>query len=260
MKQKTIKSFDKTDIYYIINNASASSEFIIFIHGAGSNHSVYKPFFQVFENHNFIALDIRNHGKSGRCPLEYITLDAITKDILAIIEEEKINSIILVGNSLGATVALDVHKKIRKQVKKMILFSLFSKRYTKFSWFFNILATSVYFILKPISGYRKLKFTDYHKYAKRPVWYYPCLDVRGTPVGTVAKLIRELFRNPLYLSSIIVPTLVFLLQDDWSARNSLIESDCKANSYISIINISSNHVVLVRNHEDIINHVKRFVL
>ena len=259
MFQKTIKSFDKTEIYYIINRVNPSSEFIIFIHGAGSNHSVYKPFFHAFETQNFIAFDIRNHGKSGRSPLEYITVDAIANDVLAIMREEGIQNVILVGNSLGATVAVEVYKKIRKQVKKMVLFTLFSKRYVHFSEFFNILATAVYYLLKPFSGYRKLKFFDYHKYAKRPVWYYPYLDLRGTPVGTVAKLIKELFVAPLYLSGISVPTLVFISSGDWSAKNSLIESDCKGNPHISVIYISSNHTVLTQKYEEVIRHVKKFI-
>ncbi len=259
MKQKTIKSFDKTDIYYIINKASPSSEYIIFIHGAGSNHSVYRPFFHVFENSNFIALDIRNHGKSGRCPLEYITIEAIANDVLEIIKQEKITAVTLVGNSLGATVAVEVYKKIKKHVKKMILFTLFSRRYVKFSWLFDILAQAVYTIVKPFSGVRKLKFTDYHKYAKRPIWYYPYLDIRGTPFATVIKLVRELFATPLYVSAISVPTVVFISSDDWSARNSVIQNDCRGNTHISVLHISSNHVVLVRKHEEIINHVKKFI-
>lgn len=259
MKQKTIKSFDRTDIYYIINKATPSSHYIVFIHGAGSNHSVYKPFFHAFEDRNFIALDIRNHGKSGRCPLEYITIGAIRRDILAILKEEKITSVVLVGNSLGATVAVEVYKAIKKQVKQLVLFTLFSKRYVRFSWFFNIVASATYFCIKPFSGARKLRFTDYHKYAKQPIWYYPYLDVRGTPVATVMKLVKELFATQLYISAIAVPTLVFVAERDWSSQNSLIQSDCKGNNNISVITIHGNHVILSQKYGEVISHIRKFI-
>ncbi|MFA6888530.1 MAG: alpha/beta hydrolase [Candidatus Woesearchaeota archaeon] len=257
MYKKTIHT--TTDIYYVINRVNAISDFIIFIHGAGSNHSVYKPFFHAFEKHNFIAVDIRNHGNSGRCPLEYMTVDTIVQDILAIIREEKIQYVTLVGNSLGATVAVEVYKKIKKHVKKMVLFTLFSKRYVKFSSMFEVCALLAYYLLKPFSGIRKLRFTEYHKYAKRPIWYYPYLDIRGTPVTTVIKLVKELFVTPIYLSGISVPTLIFISVDDWCAHNSLIESDAKANPQITLLHIKSNHVILSQKYEEVISHVTEFL-
>ncbi len=257
MRQKTITV--NSEIYYVINRVNPTPEFIIFIHGAGSNHSVYRPFFHALDGHNFIALDIRNHGKSGRCPLEYITVDAIAQDILAILHEEKIQCVTIVGNSLGATVAVEVFKKIKKHVKKMVLFTLFSERYVRFSSLFKILATTAYYCMKPLSGARKLKFTEYHKYAKQPIWYYPYLDFRGTPVATVMKLVKELFATPLYLSAISVPTLVFIADDDWSAKNSLIQSDCRGNTNITVITIASNHVVLTQKYEEVIEHIKKFI-
>ena len=94
MKQKTIKSFDGTNIYYIINRVqeNPTAEFIIFIHGAGSNHTVYTPFFAAFADRNFIAVDLRNHGKSGRSTLEKMTIQTLAKDIHAIMIFEKIES------------------------------------------------------------------------------------------------------------------------------------------------------------------------
>lgn len=255
MYQKTIHV--NTDVYYIINRVNPDAEFIIFIHGAGSNHSVYRPFFHAFKKHNFIAFDIRNHGKSSRCPLEYMTIDAIAQDILAIIREEKIQSVILIGNSLGATVAVEVYKTLKKQVKQLVLFTLFSKRYVRFSGLFNILASLAYYCVKPFSGARKLRFTDYHKYAKKPVWYYPYLDIRGTPVAAVMKLVKELFKTHLYLATISVPCLIFVSVDDWSAHNSLIQSDCKGNNNISVINIQGDHVILSQKYEEVISHITK---
>lgn len=259
MRQKTIHSFDGAEIYYILNRVSSEKPFLIFIHGAGSNHSVYKPFFAAFEDRSFVALDLRNHGHSGRAPLETITLETLAEDIEAIVKEENIKEFLLVGNSLGASIALEVAKNNRKQVKKLVLFTLFSKRYIRAASLFALFASLSYVFLKPFSGWRKLKFQDYHKYQKRPLWYYPWLDIRGTPVTTVAKLAKELFRYSFSLSTLAVPTLLFVSLDDFSTKNSLIHSDCRGNKNITLINLKSHHVPLTRDYEDVARHVKRFV-
>src|SRR3989338_10285952 len=258
MKQKICKSVDGIDLYYIINQIN-NAPFIIFIHGAGSNHTVYKPFFSACEKRNFIALDIRNHGKSGRTSLDTVTIKNITKDIASILANEHIHDVILIGNSLGASVALEFYKNNRKKVHKMVLFTLFSKRYIRYSSFLRALATVVYVFVRPISGWRRLKFQDYHKYQKRPIWYYPYLDIRGTPFGTVMKLVRELFATPVYLSTVTIPTQIFLSTADWSTKNDLIKSDCKTNAFLTVVEMDANHVVLTREHEDVLKKVSAFL-
>lgn len=260
MKQKTIKSFDGTNIYYVINRVQHTSEFIIFIHGAGSNHTVYTPFFAAFATRNFIALDLRNHGKSGRSTLEKITIQTLAKDIHTIMILEKIESMILIGNSLGATVALEIYKHAKKKIRKMVFFTLFSRRYIRFSWLFNILATLASIFVKPFSGKRKLLFSEYHKYPKRPVLYYPYLDFRGTPFGTVMKLVRELFKTPLYVYNVTTPTLVFVSTNDWSTKNGLLRSDCRDCSSVTLVDVPSNHVVLTREYDEAIRIVKSFLM
>lgn len=258
MYQKTIHSFDNTEIYYVINKKN-NGPFLIFIHGAGSNHTVYTPFFKEFEEINFIALDIRNHGKSARAPLRTVTIKNIVKDIEVILEKENIQRIIPVGNSLGATIAVELYKAQRKKVQKMILFTLFSKRYIKFSGLLHIIATILFVLVRPFSGWRKLQFSDYFKYGKRPLWYYPWLDFRGTPIASVLKLIRELFHTPLYLYNITVPTQVFISTADHSTKNGVIVSDSKENKNIQIEEIDSNHVILTREYEDVMKRVQKFL-
>lgn len=262
MLQKFCTSFDGTELYYLMNKVEIEplEPFLVFIHGAGSNHTVYKPFFAAFENHNFIAIDLRNHGKSGKSPIEQLTIANIVNDICKVLEQEKISSVILVGNSLGATVAINIAKCAKKKVEKMILFTLFSKRYILCSAFLKTCVALLYQITKPFSRRRKLQFTEYHKYPKRPIWYYPYLDVRGTSITTILKCIKELFTTPLYVSSINIPTQIFICHNDWSTKNSLIKSDCRGNKYIETVDIKSNHVILTRQWEEVLLHVKKFLV
>ncbi len=259
MQQKSTSSFDRTEISYLVNRASAKQPFLVFIHGAGSNHTIYKPFFAAFEFNNFIAVDLRNHGNSGRSAPEKVTIENLAKDIEAVLKAEKINEVILIANSLGTTIALEFYKNNRKMIKQMVLFTAFSKRYVHFSFYYNLFASILAPMVAPFSGWRKLSFQDYHKYKERPIWFYPYLDIRGTPIGTVIKLTKELFAYPLSFSSIIIPTLLFISEDDWSTNNNLIKSDCKDNKHITIISLKANHVPLTREYHEIVRHVKRFV-
>ncbi len=258
LKQKMMRSFDGTELYYLINRVN-TKPFLIFIHGAGSNHTVYKPFFAAFEETSFIAVDIRNHGKSGRCPLESVSLHNIAKDITAILAQEGIHDVILIGNSLGASVAVEFYKMDKKRTKKLILFTLFSKRYIKGAWLWNAVARITYVVVKPFYRNQKKKFLDYHKYAQRPIWYYPYLDIRGTSIATILKCIKDLFETPLYVYNINVPAQIFVCQDDWSTKNTLIKSDCKENKLIKVVDIKSNHIVLTRQWEEVIKQAKQFI-
>jgi len=141
----------------------------------------------------------------------------------------------------------------------MILLTLFSKRYIKHPVLFNNLASMFYTILKPFAGKRPLKFQDYHKYKERPIWYYPYLDFRGTPITTVLKLVKELFQYPIYAYNIKVPTLIFVAEKDWSTKNELIKSDCKSNKNIKLVELKSNHVPLVRIYDDVLKGVNEFL-
>ena len=258
MYQKTIQSFDKAEIYYVINKIN-NDPFLVFIHGAGSNHTIYTPFFQAFEDRNFIALDIRNHGKSGKANLKTVTIKNIVQDIAIILKKENIYQIILVGNSLGATVALEFYKQHKKMAKKMILFTLFSKKYVKCSAILYFFATCTFIIARPFSGRRTSHFSDYFKYGKRPIWYYPWFDIRGTPVAAVSKLVRELFQTPIYLYNITIPTQIFISTADHGTKNGVIVSDAKTNKNIYVEHVDSNHVVLTREYEDVIKRVKNFL-
>jgi pimeloyl-ACP methyl ester carboxylesterase len=258
MEEKRFVTKDNTKIFYwhnVVNNGPT----LIFIHGAGSNHTVYKPFLTVFKDHNFVALDLANHGKSGYRDVSKITMEALADDIWQLCQLEKLKHVIPIGNCLGASVAMEFYKQHRWNCKKLVLLTLFSKRYVRFSGIYDSLASVLYFVAAPFSGKRTLKFQDYHKYEKRPVWYYPYLDFRGTPVTTCLKLAKELFRYELFVFHLKVPTLLVCADGDWSTRSDLIKSDVKGNQKINVVGIDSNHVPLTRVAEDVIRTVRGFL-
>ncbi len=256
MQQKTFTTKDKVSLFYLYHFVDPKKPFLIFIHGAGSNHTIYKPFFTAFKNHNFIAVDLVNHGKSGYRDVSAVTIHSLADDIWQLCIHERIKEVIIIGNCLGASIAVEFYKRHKRMVKKTVLMTLFSTRYVRKAWLLRWIASIFYRLLKPFSGKRILKFQDYHK---RPIWYYPLLDIRGTPVTTVVKLVKELLTYNLYVYNLTVPSQIIVAVHDWSTKNSLIHSDCHVNRNITIIDVKSHHVPLSRICDEIIQYVKVFI-
>jgi pimeloyl-ACP methyl ester carboxylesterase len=259
MQEKTFTTKDNVEIYYWCNRVHKNQPFLIFVHGAGSNHTVYKPFFTSFKDYNFVALDLANHGKSGYRDVAEITMEGLADDVWQLCEHEKLNDVIPIGNCLGASVVSAFYKAHRWNCKKLVLLTLFSRRYVRFSGLYNAVASVLYFCVRPFSGKRTLKFQDYHKYEKRPVWYYPYLDFRGTPLTTCFKLAKELFRYQLFVYHIKTETLLICADHDWSTRSDLIRSDVKGNKHVTVVGINSNHVPLTRVSQEVIKEVRGFL-
>jgi pimeloyl-ACP methyl ester carboxylesterase len=258
MQEKRFITKDDTEIFYWHNKVH-NGPTLIFVHGAGSNHTVYKPFFDAFKDHNFVALDLANHGKSGYRDVAKITIEGLADDVWQLCQLERLKYVIPVGNCLGASIVSAFYKKHRWNCKKLVLLTLFSRRYVRFSSWYNGLASVLYVVAKPFSGKRSLKFQDYHKYEKRPVWYYPYLDIRGTPLTTCFKLAKELFLFEPYVANIKVKTLLICADDDWSTRNELIRSDVAGNKNVVVDGVASNHVPLTRVSADVISKVRAFL-
>src|SRR3989338_4907148 len=105
MDEKKIKSFDGTEIFYKIKKQS--KPFLIFLHGgSGSNHSwLFQEAEFINNDYSVIIPDLRGHGQSGRGrSLGFFKVENFCHDIKAIIDNENISKVTLVGHSLGGQI------------------------------------------------------------------------------------------------------------------------------------------------------------
>jgi len=92
------------------------------LHGVASNHTRWSEFVQktgLNSDWNLLRLDLRGHGDSmyrGR-----INRSRWVADLHAIIEKEKLPSVVLLGHSLGAEIALDFTAVYPDKVAGLIL-------------------------------------------------------------------------------------------------------------------------------------------
>ncbi len=243
---------------YVLNKkkGKSSKHAIVFLHGAGSNHTLYLPFMRALKNETTLAIDYPCHGHSDRA---YVTIDEIAELLKKVLEKEQITKVTLVGNCLGATVAHAFYRKYPASVARMILFTVFSKRYIRGGTLYLPLAHVLYQIWRLVNSKRKQVCIDYQKYQNRSLAYYLYLDTKATSITNLWYLTYQLFAYDLKLSQIKVPTLVILATDDQFTRNTLVQSECAKNACIQVKSIKTNHVLLTQEQQKAIKIVTEYL-
>jgi len=256
---KHVFTLDKEKSRYLITSSGVrihykkhkgKTDWVVFVHGAGSNHSTWKPY--LTDEISWIAFDIRGHGRSSRAN---ITLEIILQDIKEIIHRETKGKVMLIGNSFGTLLAEKYYYAYPQEVKKLILISPYSSNFSYFSFGIHYLSRLLYHLFRGKTSKRRLQFTDYWKYHKKPIWYYPYFDIRGTSVSNIFNALSILFGNAINLKDLRIPTLVLVGNHDFYCKKREILREAEQNKKISLKFIDSHHLLITRAPEE----VKRYI-
>ena len=119
-----INASDSNGTFYILNQNQGTP--IIFIHGVGLNHKIWKPQFEVFEN-TTVAYDILGHGQT---PLESsnLSFDNFSIQLLNLIDELNFKKIHLVGFSIGSLIARNFAENYNNRLESLTLLCSIFKR------------------------------------------------------------------------------------------------------------------------------------
>ena len=122
-----INASDSNGTFYILNQNQGTP--IIFIHGVGLNHKIWKPQFDVFEN-TIVAYDILGHGQT---PLESsnLSFDNFSRQLLNLIDELNFKKIHLVGFSIGSLIARNFAENYNNRLESLTLLCSVFKRSKK---------------------------------------------------------------------------------------------------------------------------------
>ncbi len=109
-----------------------SSEWVVFIHGAGGSSVVWFKQLKEFKQHfNLLLIDLRGHGKSSDLPQaiwnEEYTFQEITRDIIEVLDEKKIPPAHFAGVSLGTILARNLAEMEPQRVKSLVLAGAITK-------------------------------------------------------------------------------------------------------------------------------------
>lgn len=105
----------------------SGSPAIVFIHGGYADQTFWRDQVEVLsDQYRMVTLDLAGHGLSGS-NREVWSLAAFGDDVQAVVETLGLDSVILVGNSLGGPVALSAAEKMPGVVKGIIAVDTFQK-------------------------------------------------------------------------------------------------------------------------------------
>ena len=98
-----------------------AADSIVFVHGAGMDHTVWTPFARHFARHgrNVVAVDLPGHGRSAGAPLE--SIEEISDWLILLLDALAITRAAIVGHSLGSIVALDAAARHPERVRAIAL-------------------------------------------------------------------------------------------------------------------------------------------
>ena len=94
---------------------------VVFIHGAGLDHSWFGLQSRYFGYHgyNVLALDLPGHGKSPGPALT--SVPAITDWVIGVLDKAKVQKASLVGHSMGTLISLDCAARYPQRVERIVL-------------------------------------------------------------------------------------------------------------------------------------------
>ena len=157
---------------YTVHRNKNSAQWVTFIHGAGGSSSIWfkqiKSFSRFF---NLLLIDLRGHGKSKNHLLDLsnsiYTFDAISDEILEVLDHEKIASSHFMGISLGTILIRTIAEKSPERVNSLIMggailkfnfksrllmrFGNATKSILPYMWLYKILA----FIIMPKRNHKE---------------------------------------------------------------------------------------------------------
>lgn len=94
---------------------------MVFVHGWACNRSCWDAQIPHFSRSGkVVSIDLAGHGESYGTRSEW-TIDAYAKDVSSVVRKLELNSIILVGHSMGALVSIAVADELSDELKGVVI-------------------------------------------------------------------------------------------------------------------------------------------
>ncbi|MEP0712871.1 alpha/beta hydrolase [Algoriphagus sp.] len=113
-------------LYYKIFSHPTSTEWVVFIHGAGGSSAVwFKQLKDFSEKFNLLLIDLRGHGRSADLSQaiynEDYTFESVTSDVIEVLDHLQTPPAHFMGVSLGTIIVRQLAELERHRVKSLVL-------------------------------------------------------------------------------------------------------------------------------------------
>jgi len=255
-------------IYYYLSNFLSEKPLVVFLHGLTANHTQECQIIRKLEEAGYrcLLLDLRGHGKSDkRKKRSLYKFDVFASDLLQILESEGVNKIILIGYSLGGSVALQFVKNYPKYVDRLILIGTNFVSPFKY-WRVKILLPFFQILLDTLAllfVWQKRKEYYYFKSDESlTYWSSTILGFKTMPISVDFWILRSIISVNFepYLDKIKSPTLIIRSDSDpfVSEAESKAMSKRIANSELVFTNHKS-HFIDIEIQDEIADIVLNFL-
>jgi pimeloyl-ACP methyl ester carboxylesterase len=111
-------SADGTPICYEVQGAGRPA--VVFVHGWSCDRTYWRHQLRYFaEGHQVLAIDLAGHGESG-VARKAMTMPAFGDDIVAVVEQEGLNDMVMIGHSMGGDAIVEAALKLRGRVAGLV--------------------------------------------------------------------------------------------------------------------------------------------
>lgn len=112
---------DGCPIHFWLHGA-ASLPLLVLTHGAGCDHRMFDPQLPALEGLcRVLTWDVRGHGQSRPRGAVRFTLDAVTDDLVAVLDHLGVSEVIIGGQSMGGLVAQVFAERRPERTRAMVL-------------------------------------------------------------------------------------------------------------------------------------------
>lgn len=111
-------------LFYRIHQCIETAPWVVFVHGAGGNASIWFKQVRAFKPHfNLLLLDLRGHGRSAswQGTDKRYTFEAIARDVIEVLDHLKLEKAHFVGVSLGTIIIRQLAEMQPERVQSMVL-------------------------------------------------------------------------------------------------------------------------------------------
>ena len=234
-----------------------SNEWITFLHGAGASSAIWYKQIRFFaDRYNVLLIDLRGHGESKQSIISDVkckyTFPEITKDVIEVLEFEKIEKSHFAGISLGTIIIRQIAETCPEKVISMIMGGAvleFNMRAKILLFFGNIIKSVVPYLFL----YKIFAFAIMPKHKK----------TRNLFINEASKIynneLRRLFTLTIGINAVFkffrktelpIPTIYLMGEDDYmflSTIKKLMQNHTRYSQLVIVPN--SGHVVNIDNPE-----------